>query len=498
MPFAGTGGKSIATCLCHSGALQTEATPPHFFSSAFFVLFLVPLSLSSFSFSFFVRFRLLLLSPSRFRSRVLSLLSAFSSGRCLRERGEGEGKKEKDKDKEERGKKEGAGREGPGREGSGRTASLGIAFLSLVLRGRKCFEPPSATSSRQGGRFEASSTTLRFAHEIPKPSTMSGGGLGQVSLPFWETLPRNFSLSFIWLGMVLKTITSRGQMAQRVVKNNAAGFAEVLEAVRALLFGNRRAELSKQVYHDVEEMFSGKHKDYAASDTPYHDFRHTQHVLVCFARIMEGLHMAKAEPAVSFRYFELGLAAVLLHDTGYLKARSDVEGTGAKYMRTHVERSCMVAEAYLPTVGVTKEELGFIRRTILCTTTTASTPGFRFQFGIPIEGVVGHAVATADCLGQMSAPDYMEALPRLFKEMQEADDFHKVPLEQRMFKTVEDLVRGTPYFWREVMLPRLENELMGMYRYLARPWPDGENSYVNAINATIERIERIERQTRSG
>jgi hypothetical protein len=283
-------------------------------------------------------------------------------------------------------------------------------------------------------------------------------------------------------------------MTQYIVKKNIAGFDEVLEAVHVRLFGKQKAVLSRQVYHDVEAMFSGKHKDYAASDTPYHDFGHTLHVLVCIARIMEGLHMAKAEPAVSFRYFELGLAAVLLHDTGYLKARSDEEGTGAKHMRAHVERSCMVADAYLPTVGVTEKELEFVRRAILCTTTTASTPGFRFQFHIQVEGIVGCAVATADCLGQMSAPDYMEALPRLFKEMQEADEFHRVPPEQRMFKTVEDLVRGTPCFWRDVMLPRLENELMGMHRYLARPWPDGENCYVNAVNATIARIER---QTRA-
>lgn len=297
-----------------------------------------------------------------------------------------------------------------------------------------------------------------------------------------------FAIYLTWQD--LKIDTSKKQMAQYIVERNLAGLKRVLEAVYAYLFEKQEAALAKQVYRDVEAMFSGRHRDYAASDTPYHDFGHTMHVLMCFARIMEGLRMAKMEPAVSFRYFELGLAAVLLHDTGYLKARSDREGTGAKYMRTHVERSCQVAEAYLPTVGVTEKELEFVRRAILCTTTASSTPGFRFQFCMQVEGIVGRAVATADCLGQMSAPDYMEALPRLFKEMQEADDFHRVPPEQRMFKTVEDLVRGTPRFWRDVMQPRLENELMGLYRYLVRPWPDGENYYVNTINATIARIEK--------
>ena len=279
-------------------------------------------------------------------------------------------------------------------------------------------------------------------------------------------------------------------MAQHIFDKNVVGSAEVLKAVYARLFGKRRAELSKQVCHDVEAMFSGEHKDYAVNDTPYHNFEHTVHVLVCFAEIMEGRHMAGVEPALSFRQFELGLAAVLLHDTGYLKLRSDVEGTGAKYTQTHVQRSCAVAAAYLPMVGVTEKELEFIQKAILCTATTTFSERIRFRFQEPIDGILGCAVATADCLGQMSAPRYMEALPLLFEELRESDDFQNVPPEQRLFATVEDLVRETPGFWRNVILPRLENEFLGMYRFLARPYPGGENYYVNAVNATIARIEK--------
>jgi hypothetical protein len=279
-------------------------------------------------------------------------------------------------------------------------------------------------------------------------------------------------------------------MTQHVFNKNIIDSAEILRAVYARLFGKREAELSKQVCYDVEAMFSGEHKDYAANDTPYHNFEHTVHVLVCFAEIIEGRYFAGVEPLLSFRQFELGLTAVLLHDTGYLKVRSDVEGTGAKYTQTHVQRSCNLAGAYLPTVGVTKKELAFIQQVILCTAATTFSQRIQFRFSDPIEGTIACSVATADCLGQMSAPNYFEALPLLFKEFEESDDFEGVPPERRMFATLEDLVRGTPDFWRKVILPRLENHLLGMYRFLARPYPDGENYYVNAINATIARIEK--------
>jgi hypothetical protein len=280
-------------------------------------------------------------------------------------------------------------------------------------------------------------------------------------------------------------------MTQSTAKQAAVDASTIVNAVYARLFGKqRRAELSERVCYDVEAMFSGNYGDFAASDTPYHNFEHTVHVMVCFSEIMEGRHMAKVEPLLSFRQFELGLTAVLLHDTGYLKSRSDVKGTGAKYTQTHVQRSCELATKYLPEMGVTARELEFVLEAIFCTSVTTFSQKVQHRFDDPVEGLMGCAVASADCLGQMSAPHYMESLPLLFEEFQESDDFEGVPEEKRMFKTLEDLVRGTPNFWRKVILPRLENELLGVYRFLARPYPNGENYYVNAINETIARIER--------
>jgi hypothetical protein len=47
--------------------------------------------------------------------------------------------------------------------------------------------------------------------------------------------------------------------------------------------------------------------------------------------LLEGYYRARTQPPLTARMFELGVIAILLHDTGYLKKQDDYEGTGAKY-----------------------------------------------------------------------------------------------------------------------------------------------------------------------
>ncbi len=265
-----------------------------------------------------------------------------------------------------------------------------------------------------------------------------------------------------------------------------ADFAQAFEAAFRRLFPQASATLYPRVLDDVEAMFAGRYLDYQKSDTPYHDLRHTLEVTLCFAEIMEGRQAAAAEPALEPRAFELGLCTALLHDTGYLKLRADLLGTGAKYTFTHVLRSCAVASSYLPPLGVTLEELDGVLGGIRCT-----GPGVRIDrlhFAHPLESVIGCAVATADYLGQMAAPDYLEALPKLFAEFEESDDYARVPKAQRLYKSVEELIARTPDFWRRSVLPKLENEFRGQLHYLASPYPAGPNPYLLGVEANLARI----------
>ncbi len=252
------------------------------------------------------------------------------------------------------------------------------------------------------------------------------------------------------------------------------------------MFPEAPAALLPALFSGVEAMFEGHYLDYLPIDTPYHDLEHTLQVARCFVLMMEGRHAARIEPLMTARQFELGVAAALLHDTGYLKLRADVAGTGAKYTFTHVLRSCAVASSYLPTLGVTLDELDGVLGAIRCTNPTA--PIRRLHFQQPIEGIIGCAVATADYLGQMSAPNYLDELPLLFAEFEESDNFTGVPPADRLYRSVDELVTKTPGFWSTVVLPRLDNELLGLYRFLATPYPDGPNPYIAAIERNIEAI----------
>lgn len=275
-------------------------------------------------------------------------------------------------------------------------------------------------------------------------------------------------------------------MAPLLDNLTAAGVAEKALDAFAVMFPGERSTLLGVLFTDVEAMFAGSYLDYQKIDTPYHDLQHTLQVTLCFIEMMSGRHAARIEPPITARQFELGVSAALLHDTGYLKLRADLEGTGAKYTFTHVLRSCAVASSYLPSIGVSLDELDGVLGAIRCTNPSAMIR--RLHFEQPIEGIVGCAVATADYIGQMSAPNYLAQLPLLFAEFEESDNFAGVPAEQRPFRSVDELIAKTPLFWRTAVLPKLENELLGLYRFLARPYPDGPNAYIEAVNQNIAAI----------
>ncbi|MCB1128842.1 MAG: hypothetical protein KDM81_20260, partial [Verrucomicrobiae bacterium] len=54
----------------------------------------------------------------------------------------------------------------------------------------------------------------------------------------------------------------------------------------------------------------------------------------------------------------------------------------------------------------------------------------------------------------------------------------------------EELVSKTPEFWDNYVRPRIDGVFGGLYRYLANPYPDGPNPYLERIEANIARIRR--------
>ena len=239
------------------------------------------------------------------------------------------------------------------------------------------------------------------------------------------------------------------------------------------------------LFDDIEALFTGKHPDYRPIDLKYHDLQHTLQATVCLTLIFERHACAGVGPHLTSRQFQFGISAALLHDSGYLKQRSDVSGTGAKYTFCHVLRSCAFAASYLPRFGATERDLNGVLGAINCTGPTNQVS--RLDFPAPIDRFVGCALATADYLAQMAAPDYPEELEVLYHEFCESDDFVNVPHEQRTFKSADDLIARTPAFWRQVVLPKLNNDFEGIYRLLDEP--SGDNAYLSAIERNIALIQ---------
>ncbi len=207
------------------------------------------------------------------------------------------------------------------------------------------------------------------------------------------------------------------------------------------------------------------------------------------ARILHGRHCAEAKPALTQKYFELGLLAILLHDTGYLKKRDDTEGTGAKYTAIHVNRSMEFATNLLTKKRFSDEDIWAVQNMIRCTGVDAMLTAIPFQS--ELEEITGFALGTADLVGQMAAEDYIEKLPVLYAEFAEAAAHsHGGTPFIGGFSSADELMQKTPLFWKKFVLGKLEHEFGGMYHFLNSPYPDGPNFYLNRIEANIDQLNR--------
>jgi hypothetical protein len=277
-------------------------------------------------------------------------------------------------------------------------------------------------------------------------------------------------------------------MLPTVEFENTFAVADFVCAKFGSLYPGASNALLIRLFGDIDAMFSGRNPAYERNNLGYHNLRHTLMATTCMAELLEGKQAAADGLRLQARDFELAIAAVLLHDAGYLKLKTDPGGTGAKYTYCHIPRSCAFAASYLPEVGANEAEVEGIQMAINCTGPNSDIA--RLHFRNPVGRLVGCALATADYLGQLSDPNYPDKLGELYREFLESDEFANVPPESRVFKSLDDLTRRTPGFWAHFVRPKLENDFQRVYRFLARPYPAGRNSYLEAVEANLARIVR--------
>ncbi len=194
-----------------------------------------------------------------------------------------------------------------------------------------------------------------------------------------------------------------------------------VESIFSALFPEANGGFIPAAFEWTEDWFTGRYPGYQAIDARYHDLEHTLQGTLGLARILRGRHFAGVRPILTPKAFELGLFAILMHDTGYLKRVEDTEGTGAKYTATHVRRSGEFARQFLSEKGYNASDIHSVQNMIRCTGVNVDLS--TIPFTSELERMVGFALGTADLLGQMAATDYVEKLPVLYAEFAEAAAF---------------------------------------------------------------------------
>jgi hypothetical protein len=273
-------------------------------------------------------------------------------------------------------------------------------------------------------------------------------------------------------------------MNHTVSTKDPVAVAKEVQAAYLTMFPNGNRLFVPNAFGWASDCFTGRYADYQAVDTEYHDFEHTLQGALCMVRILHGRQKASAQPPLTQHFFELGLLAILLHDTGYLKKTGDIKGTGAKYTATHVSRSTEFAARLLSEKKYGLNDIHAVQNMIRCTGVDATLSNIPFH--AELEKIVGHALGTADLLGQMAADDYVEKLPILYDEFDEAG--HNTPPKSSvvsMFSSAKDLLKKTPDFWDKYVKAKLDRDFGGVFRYLNDPDPGGANCYMDKIESNI-------------
>jgi predicted metal-dependent HD superfamily phosphohydrolase len=259
--------------------------------------------------------------------------------------------------------------------------------------------------------------------------------------------------------------------------------AKAVQAAFSTIGAEASFPLLNRLFADVTDMFEGRYAGYQAVDMHYHNYEHTLQATMCLVHILQGRSRTFDRPVLLARDWELAVMAVLLHDSGFLKKSGDHVGTGAKYTFIHERRSCDFAREYLPRMGVTATEIEDICAAIICTGPRGKVSQVAFSRDEARQ--IAFTLVTADYLAQMSAADYLDKLPILFREFQEAFEFEQIPPEKRPYNSLKELLEKSPAFWGNYVRPLLDFEAGGVYRYLGQP-----NPYLQAVEDNLAELRR--------
>jgi hypothetical protein len=277
---------------------------------------------------------------------------------------------------------------------------------------------------------------------------------------------------------------------QAAIDTRRPGLVEAeIRAAYLAMFPDADPNFVRTIFQWAIACFEGRYQDYQPIDAHYHDLEHTLQGALCMSRLLWRRHDANAQPRLTRRFFELGMLAILMHDTGYLKKKWDTEGTGAKYTLTHVDRSIQFAGELMRGHDCPVADILAVQNMIRCTGVNVKLDTIQFQD--ELERLAGFALGTSDLLGQMAAADYVDKLPVLYSEFAEAARYNEGKMKAGgFFASADDLMQKTPLFWEKYVRQKISREFLGLFQFLSVPYPDGRNFYLERIDANIARLRR--------
>lgn len=243
----------------------------------------------------------------------------------------------------------------------------------------------------------------------------------------------------------------------------------------------------KRAFEDVSKLYYGKHPDYHACDTEYHNIQHVLDVTLAMARLLDGYARNEEDCApLPPAYFNVGIVTALFHDVGYLRRRNDHKHRfGAEYTLTHVTRGSYFLRDYFPHIGL-KRYAADASRLIHFTGYERSPDSIRVDD--PVLRRVGEILGTADIIAQMSDRCYLEKCrDRLYPEFLLGGLARRKLPDGRIvtvYKSGKDLVSKTPAFYVNAM-KRLDEKLHRAYLYAERHF-SGQNLYIAEMKKNIK------------
>jgi hypothetical protein len=266
------------------------------------------------------------------------------------------------------------------------------------------------------------------------------------------------------------------------IKSSSGTFSEIVK-ILSLIDPDYDTSQFEMAYNDIICLFNGEYPGYRASNTKYHNLEHTCAVTLAVTRLIHGLHVQGNN--FSSRVIELGLISSLFHDTGLIQKTEEDEGTGAKYTIGHEERSIELMGNYLASNDFSTEDITDCRHIIMCT--ILILPLEEIPFKSDEIRTIGRILGSADLIAQMADRNYLEKLPLLFLEFEEA----KMP----GFETPLELFKKTEEFYHSVARTRLAEEMgdvsaAALFHFKER-WDIDRDLYAESITNNIKYMKDI-------